>query len=476
VGHAPDQARPGQKVSLEILIASDAQGSPAAALKPIVVPPQGVAVEVTVYAPNFLIETEQTQTIAVPFKGDSDPIRFVLLAQREGNHTIQVSAWLGQVHLGSLNLRMTINYAAPPGQVRAQTAPAVIRLPVQGEISLEVSYDVASRRYSYTLRDGNETGVTKFEATSLSGSNTAQVDQFVAVLNAQARGLTGYGPQETRELMVGYGSQLWKDLIPEPIKSLILDNIDSIKRINLFSRDPQPIPWELLYPYQLQPRHEFGFLGERCMVSRWHHGPAAPETLRREIAVCVLPWQAPATAEGEISLINALLNGGPPVRTLPELLDVLKNKSFDVLHFASHNNTETNYWDASYVPMPASATEPIPQRFQQSFLGPIYEGRFRQPLIFMNACRSDAQVPQITRLSGWADKFLTAGAGAFIGSQWEIRDTSASTFAETFYKETITLGRPLGQAFQNARQAIQNDQDPTWLAYSFYGNPDATLR
>lgn len=91
------------------------------------------------------------------------------------------------------------------------------------------------------------------------------------------------------------------------------------------------------------------------------------------------------------------------------------------------------------------------------------------PLVFMNSCTSGGAVPLYTEMAGWAYGFLRGGCGAFIGSLWEIRDTSAVTFANKFYDEVIG-GRNLGESMRAARNALKNS-DPTYLAYTLYGNP-----
>lgn len=97
------------------------------------------------------------------------------------------------------------------------------------------------------------------------------------------------------------------------------------------------------------------------------------------------------------------------------------------------------------------------------------------PLIFINACRSAGAVPEYTQLLGWAGQFMAAGAGAFIGTLWAVPSNSARIFAEAFY-DRLKAGRTLGRAVQEARQAIANDTaDPTWLAYSVYGDPEAIV-
>ncbi len=75
-------------------------------------------------------------------------------------------------------------------------------------------------------------------------------------------------------------------------------------------------------------------------------------------------------------------------------------------------------------------------------------------------------------MTGWASHFMAAGAGAFIGTLWPVRSSQASLFAEEFYGALVT-GADLGQASLTARRATKNHADPTWLAYTIYGDPAA---
>jgi CHAT domain-containing protein len=114
------------------------------------------------------------------------------------------------------------------------------------------------------------------------------------------------------------------------------------------------------------------------------------------------------------------------------------------------------------------------QPFEPVFLEQ-HAGRFAGPLVFLNACRTDGQAPMYTTVEGWAASFLRAGAGAFIGSLWEVVDTSAATYAQQFYQSALA-GATLGEAARQARDAIRdNPADPTWLAYTLYADPAATV-
>ena len=95
-------------------------------------------------------------------------------------------------------------------------------------------------------------------------------------------------------------------------------------------------------------------------------------------------------------------------------------------------------------------------------------------LVFINACRSAGEVPEYTRLMGWASQFMAAGAGAFAGTLWAVRSATACAFAEAFY-DALLAGQALGHAARTARKATAADAaDPTWLAYAVYGDPEAT--
>ena len=104
--------------------------------------------------------------------------------------------------------------------------------------------------------------------------------------------------------------------------------------------------------------------------------------------------------------------------------------------------------------------------------------RYRQhPLIFLNACESGGLGFALSGLGGWAERFVRAGAGAFIGTLWEVNDALAAEFAATFYG-ALFQGAALGAAFALAREAVRtkDPNNPTWLAYVLYGEPLSQLQ
>lgn len=136
-------------------------------------------------------------------------------------------------------------------------------------------------------------------------------------------------------------------------------------------------------------------------------------------------------------------------------------------HFACHNTFSS---DGSYIDMDDG-------RFTPSLLT---EARVRKlltetsPLVFINACRSAGVAPTYTRMLGWAQQFMSSGAGAFVGTLWAVRSDSSARFATAFYR-SLAEGATLGAAALAARTDQQDDPlDPTRLAYTVYGDPFAT--
>jgi CHAT domain-containing protein len=67
------------------------------------------------------------------------------------------------------------------------------------------------------------------------------------------------------------------------------------------------------------------------------------------------------------------------------------------------------------------------------------------------------------------------GVVAAIGSLWAVSDGASREFAEELYRR-LQQGFTLGDAVMEARQAAASQpDDPTWLAYTVYGDPGATI-
>jgi len=467
-GRFPERVRLGDRVPLQVRIALQAGASRSVMLRPFDVPPEGVDVKLAVYCPGFELCSEAVLTVRVVPDRDSDWAFLELEAQHPGDHTVEVTAYREATFLGSLSLPVKVDSAVRTGPSTERGSDLSIRTPEDGEATLEVRYDRVSRQYRYQLRSRSFGVTNEILSESLLGSPEEAVNKFAGLMNAQARNLTNYTAEEARRWLKGLGTYLWEGLIPRELDDLFWRQRDSITRMTILSAG-DPIPWEMLYPFRRDGGADAGFLAEQFPVVPWLYGPPPPPRLGARDPYFVVPVDAPPTAQAEVDALVAALGGGR-VRELTPLLDLLDAASFGLLHFACHNTFLPDYLSSSYVTVGG-------KRFDQTFLGPAYRGRFRSraPLVFLNACRSDGLAPSYTQMAGWARCFLTAGAGAFVGSLWEVRDDSATGFAKAFY-EGLLGGQTLGAAMKAARTAIQDRPgDPTWLAYTLYGDPAAII-
>jgi hypothetical protein len=266
------------------------------------------------------------------------------------------------------------------------------------------------------------------------------------------------------------GVGLWNDMVPEVIKDQFWLLCSNIKAFTIAAAD-DVIPWELLYP--LAPgRHDDGFLVEQFPVMRRVYGQQRFCSFAVGGTRYVMPSGSPPGAEGEIAAIRRILGdastSAAAIDRLEVLVDLIESGDCGMLHFACHNTVAAS---ASGSAIAMTGGPFVPMLLNKAIMRHTLSER--HPLVFINACRSAGAVPEYTRMMGWAERFMAAGAGAFAGTLWAVRSDSAAAFAETFYA-ALAGGSPLGEASRQARtETGRNHDDPTWLAYSVYGDPAA---
>jgi len=414
-------------------------------------------------------------TVTVPTSGDSDPAPFQLVATDPGLQTITVRAFVGSSYLGALSIQVTVDTVGRTERPTRHSAGLSRRDWQQGEITLEIEYDQDKKVYTYRWRDGTFMPDTSFHNDEQLLRTPAQVvDGLVQGLNSLARGTTGYSAASASDWLKNQGIGLWQSFFPNRLQAQFRENWHNITRLSIISRNDM-IPWELLYASDQEG--ELGYLAEHFPIARLPQG-GIPSALSLASADFVRPAKdSPASAAREVEAVGGILGGRgvdihDAMTDLDSLRALLAAGDFSLLHFASHNSF--------------SRTPPFDQislgkaAFDPSFLNqyaPRSAFRSSSPLVFINACGSDQRTPIYTHLGGWADAFLNAGAGAFIGSLWEVRDRSSMSFAREFYT-ALTEDKTIGECIAAARQKLRSDDpsDPTWLAYTLWGDPAAKVR
>ena len=470
-GRFPEGVRLGEVASLVVRLGLRSTEPLSAALAAFAIPTEGVEVVLSlVDHPGFTPRSPQRASLKVLPNKDSDWALFDLEAADEGVHLLQVAAFVGGTYLGVLEIQVAVDADVATGVAVERSATVGGRASDPGEVSLLIHYDPDRAVYRYQLIDWG--GDVPEEATSqqLLQTPSAAVSALVTQLNALARGTSPWDAKTTENWLKNQGIALWNGFIPEALQKEFWARRDRITRMTIVSSG-DPVPWELLYPFG-EPDDDAGFLVDQFPVARRLYGDRPETRLRLSTANLVRSGgDTLAAVQTEVDGITRLLTAhSVPSKTIGDLtglLQLFESGDFGLLHFSCHNTFEAAAPNASRILLEGQPFEPV-------FLEQHAE-RFRSaaPLVFMNACRTDGQAPLYTTLDGWALRFLKAGAGAFVGSLWEVVDSSASAYAHEFYR-AILDGDTLGVAASKARAAIRDVAgDPTWLAYTLYGDPAA---
>jgi hypothetical protein len=466
VGELPSRVQAGQELSLIVSITTELPepGLEASPLPALHAGPQGVQVTLIVRPDIGLLPLgELEQTVNVPQSGDCPPVRFRFRARAVGLSRVRVTSWLGGTFLAQLRLEVSIESEKPAADIQRRRTPVGELRADPGEVTLQVTSYGA--RYSFQLLSRRYLS-GPVEAKSLTEKPGQAVERTVAMLRKMAGDASGYTPALAARWVRETGTGLWEDLVPNLIKERFWQLHDSITSFTI-ACDDDTVPWELLYP--LTSTDDAGFLVEQFPVLRLVYEQCRSDRVLLGDARYVVPPGSPDNAKDEVATIRRILGQptGPAIRELAELLDLLDAGSTGLLHFACHNTFSLETGGSS-IKMDGGAF--VPQLLNSAVVR--HSLADRSPLIFVNACRSAGASAEYTRMMGWASQFMAAGAGAFIGTLWPVRSLQASLFASVFY-DNLAAGADLGHASLKARQATKDDADPTWLAYTVYGDPTA---
>lgn len=355
------------------------------------------------------------------------------------------------------------------------------------EVRVRLVSDSGWTRLIYTLH--SPTGVVPFSHREIMGPDfKGSPEDFHRNLLTQVETL-GDGvdmdgtlvlrPDVERKLD-GLGRWLWQQLFNHEMQQAYRQFRDLVRTLLIISDEPW-IPWEMIRPYD--DRGEIlddEFFVERFELTRWLAGdrPAPGEIMVRVLA-CVGQRVGLPLAEAEQELVTGLSrsqeirDASPATPGAATLMARLQEGGIGLLHFIGHGTFDPALPNEAGFPLTDGSV------FRPSDLhGPVQTQLSRdRPLVFLNACRSGRQGWSWTSLGGWADRWIRGcGCGAFLGPQWEVRDSAAFAFAQSFYG-SLGRGETLGMAAKAARKEARKTApgDPSWLAYAVYGHPNARI-
>jgi len=156
--------------------------------------------------------------------------------------------------------------------------------------------------------------------------------------------------------------------------------------------------------------------------------------------------------------------------------DALAACDFDVLHISCHAESPHESIERASLII-GDETSPGASKARLVEVDTITveaEARLRQrrPLVFLNACETGRVGAVLTAWGGWPNVFLRAGASAFVGSAWAVRDKPAAAFSTAFYNALLD-DKTLAEAANIARASARKLGDASWLAFKVFGHPRA---
>ena len=275
------------------------------------------------------------------------------------------------------------------------------------------------------------------------------------------------------------GYHLFETLFPAELRTLLWSLQDRITTVRIVSDEPW-IPWELCKLEgnengRVQPGP---FLCEAFAVTRWMHGiDPKPDLTLKTIAVVAPEDSDLPNAPQELAYLRSLRRGGRRIKRIParfvKLIEALESGQHDGWHFTGHGAFSESDPNNSSISL-----DDYEQLTPQNLSGPARNLGIARPLVFLNACQAGRGAMSLTGMGGWANGFLSAGAGAFIGAHWSIDDEIALTFAQEFYRQLLKEGQKVGEAARQSRLKARDARpgDPTWLAYVVYADPLAAVQ
>ena len=417
----------------------------------------------TADAPFKVIGSAQVR-IPVPRTGDGPERAFVLRATGSGEGEIRVDVHLGVERLGILRFKVSAILHAQAGQPQSGTVgirkvqlmPGLVKVQfiTEGESDHFIQVVVGDKFGKPHRLKINEKLLNK---GLLSITNK---------LNAMGDGTSPGSVGAKRIELFGIGRKLFKLLPPEFISEFAKKSAEAD---SLGIEGDSKLPWELM-----ADSDDVSFLSERLRVSRWLHGydPASHIQIRK----AMFAYSERITEAGtEVEHIGALVHPGTDPECVAESVELYERISagdFDLFHYAGHTtdkdpsspgSLELSDIDAFTMDM----MEAVPERSMERY----------QPAVFLNACGSADTGCGQTLFDRWAELFIKRGAGAFIGSLWNIRGVTANRFGEAIYRSVRDgEAETLGQAVDMARKrSVRDPSDPTRLAYALYGKDDARI-
>jgi hypothetical protein len=476
----PERVHLGAQAALKVLLSAavEAGGTPLAA-------PLGSEIKIVVEPiRGFRLEGPGEGVLQITAEEETLPLRFALQATDLGPARIEVYAYRGVQPLGRTVVGATV--VAPHEPVDDRVGQQARPLPAVGiqqpDLALYIYQDMRGAHPEYTMRlvslDASLTQASGvFGPVPFTRDPEAYFQSFFdEIEDAPLESATDREAAAFHLSSKGYG--LFERLFPVELQALLWSLQGRIQTVQIVSGEPW-IPWEMCKLFSPGPPYEEGpYLCEAFEVTRWKREIDPQPTLTLNNVALVVPADsglefAPQERDYVLSLASDARQVSQLPARVPDVIRAMRSGAYDGWHFSGHGR----YREGEDPNLSALELEDYKRLTPENLSGPTRNLGLAHPLVFLNACNVGRRAMSLTDVGGWADKFLWAGAGAFVGAQWSIDDQAAYGFAKGLYGRMLDEGMPIGQAVRESRLALRaaHPGDPTWLAYTVFADPLATI-
>lgn len=478
----PERVQLGSVATLSVFISSEAPSAHGLALR--VEADDRIDVVVQARQGFVLDEPDDRARLTVPKAGESRHAQFKLKAIEQGRGSIRIRAFRRGEPLGLISLEPVVAAATEdavlverPRRARARRlakpSPQLPDLTVFVE-EWEAGDDTQYRILLTANDPALELNLHTYGPFKLELDPARFFDEFFTEIEQLPLKTRADRDMADRRL-AAKGAYLTETLMPGDLRDKLWAVRDRISSIIVQSEEPW-IPWELC---RLMGREggrvvDGPFLCEAYTVTRWLPGVGFKRPLSLRNLALVVPDDSGLPLSGaEKAYVRSLGKGRRKVTEVPatyaRLQDAFAKGIYDGWHFTGHGAARDENPDRSPIHL-AEGESFTPD----SLSGSAANVGIPHPLVFINACQVGRSGMALTGIGGWANRFVEAGAGAFIGAYWSVYDEPAFAFATEVYTRLLD-GVPVGRAVRDARLAIRKPGDPTWLAYTVFADPLATV-
>jgi uncharacterized protein YjbI with pentapeptide repeats len=460
-------------------------------------------IEVVLRSPGFEIRGSNTKVIEVESKKDTEQ-RFVLIPHQLGEQEIRVDFYQNERRIGTARRNIIIYSEEESNKIKTPHPQNQPILEIKNkflvpppDLELCIQLDNSDQPILYFTLHSTKSEIDFHHKivgqVTLPSSLKHKMQSVYQELNSFAeqvdRKLESIDDRESfefflqnnqkkaEERLISIGNQLWDELIPDELKQQYWQFKSVIKSLLITSDEPW-IPWETIKPYRFNngKEEQEPFWCEQFAMSRWLSGPGTADNCPAKLVITVAPNKTNLSClQQEVAFFQSLNSLCSSIYCLPTISNVLELKNciqkldFSILHFACHGMFDSTLPNDSAIHLSDGVLRPSDLLLNFSNL---------RPIVFINACHGGRVGFSFTKIGGWAEKFVKARVGVFIGAMWEVNDELACQFAQIFYTALLRDNLTVAQAFQKSRQAIReaSPYNSTWLAYTLYADPEARIQ